>query len=430
MIWCLLFALCVNIANAAITVEQQRILAVAKGSHNADLNRLWKEMEAATDDQEKSSQMQYLLASKLQWRKENELSIDSRDVKYFANINTKRAAEHCDLSCRQKINRINTKINPESTIEDFASKKKGLKTAVHTELLFLFGTEFREELKKGGTFLIYSKFIPCAGLADSSFGECSGDLAAALKELRESYQVYFVIMYSDVYGENNGQNVDGPQRGSTNECTSKLYHRLAGIPLLLCKADRCSVVVGNEDSFVNQVQNPEFQSFPRVHKALQPKVRRSDVFLYCLAKSQFLEMLGGGRQRKQVYSIDIGSELDRVKLKLIEDMLSALSNPSHPERPNIQNTGDEVTLIQRNYPKSQLALEYGNHCVSFIDCLPHLRDGPPTIFGEYGRMDGDTKESDVIRKRFCNKYAHTLTVLGKPLDLCSSRQNKKQKIEE
>ena len=119
-----------------------------------------------------------------------------------------------------------------------------------------------------------------------------------------------------------------------------------------------------------------------------------------------------------------------MKLKLIEDMLSALSNPSHPDRPNIHNICDEVTLIQRNYPKSQLALEYGNHCVSFIDCLPHLRDGPPTIFGEYGRMDGDTKESNVIRKRFCNSYAHTLTVLGKPLDLCSSRQNKKQKIEE
>ena len=117
MIWCLLVALCVNIANAAFTVEQQRILAVANGSLNADLNGLWKDMEAATVDKVKSSQMQYLLATKLQWSKEK-LSIDSGDVKYFSNINTTRAAEHCDFSCREEINRINTKINPESTIED------------------------------------------------------------------------------------------------------------------------------------------------------------------------------------------------------------------------------------------------------------------------------------------------------------------------
>ena len=152
MIWCLVIALCVNIASAAITVEQQRILAVAKGSHNADLNRLWKEMEAATDDKEKSSQMQYLLATKLEWSKENELSIDSGEVKYFSNINTKTAAEHCDLSCRQKINRINTKINPESTIEDFASKKKGLKMLCIPNFCFCLGLSFGRSLKREAYF--------------------------------------------------------------------------------------------------------------------------------------------------------------------------------------------------------------------------------------------------------------------------------------
>ena len=362
-------------------------------------------MERATADEKKSENMQYLLATKLLWSDDDELSVNSREVKYFSNINTKEAEKTCDGIFLGSINRINTKYNPKWTIENRAG-------------VFLYGNEFREQLKNGGIFLIYSKFIPCAGLAASSFGECSGDLAAALKDLRKSYEVYFVIMYSDVYGSNN------VKRGQTNECTSKLYHRLAGIPLLLCtqNSGKCEVAVGSETSFADNVVAPIFQSFPRVNLALQRKVRISDTFLFRLAKSSFLETLAG----------DQTSENDnafQVKLKLIEDMIAFLSNPPDPNSPNIHNTNDMTLLFQRNFrgPRGLLAQEYGNHCETFINCLPNLKEGPPTILMKYGEMDAVTEEIDKNRKEFCARYAESLKVLGKSPELCRNKPNENRK---
>ena len=192
-------------------------------------------------------------------------------------------------------------------------------------------------------------------------------------------------MYSDVYGSNN------VKRGQTNECTSKLYHRLAGIPLLLCtqKSGRCEAAVGSETSFANNVVAPKFQSFPRVNLALQQKIRRSDMFLFCLAKSRFLETLAGDQTSENDNAFE-------VKFKLIKDMVSLLSNPPDPYNPNIHNTGDMTHLIQRNSrdPRGLLAQEYGNHCESFINCLPDLKEGPPTFLMKYGEMDAVTEEID------------------------------------
>ena len=202
----LVLALGVCVAHAAFTELQQRILSIAKGQHNNRLYMLWQKMEEATAGNKKSGNKQYLLATKLLWNDEDQLSVNSEEVKYFSNIDTTGAKNTCDAVCLSRLNNINTKYNVKWTIEGRAAseqrpKSKGSVKAVsvHTELLFLYGKEFREQLENGGIFLIYSKFIPCAGLAESSFGECSGDLAAALKDLRESYEVYFVIMYSKVY---------------------------------------------------------------------------------------------------------------------------------------------------------------------------------------------------------------------------------------
>ena len=161
----LVLALGVCVAHAAYTELQQRILSVANGQRNSDLYTLWQQMERATADEKKSENMQYLLATKLLWSDGDELSVNSREVKYFSNINTKEAEKMCDGVCLGSINRINTKYNPKWTIENRAGLRQGTEVSVHTELLFLYGKEFREQLKNGGIFLIYSKFLPCAGLA-------------------------------------------------------------------------------------------------------------------------------------------------------------------------------------------------------------------------------------------------------------------------
>ena len=174
------------------------------------------------------------------------------------------------------------------------------------------------------------------------------------------------------------------------------------------------MTVGFETSFANNVVAPIFQSFPRVNRAQQKHLIKSNIFLFCLAKTRFLETLAGDQTSENYNAFE-------EKLELIEDMVSLLSNPSDPNNPNIHNTGDMTLLIQRNSrgPRGLLAQEYGNHCESFLTCLPELKDGPPTILSEYGiKATGTgTKNNFDILRRFCDRLK-SLRFLGKPPVWC------------
>ena len=93
-----------------------------------------------------------------------------KDIKYYTNINVQQANEDCDGYCKQKVNEIRTKIESTDTLDKLNGSVKGRNTAVHTELQYLYGKDFRKAMNQGGIFVIYSYYIPCAGLAGSSFG--------------------------------------------------------------------------------------------------------------------------------------------------------------------------------------------------------------------------------------------------------------------
>ena len=133
----LVLALGVCVAHAAYTELQQRILSVANGQRNSNLYMLWQKMERATADEKKSENMQYLLATKLLWSDDDDLSVNSREVKYFSNINTKEAEKMCDGVCLGSINRINTKYNPKWTIENRAELRQGSDVPSHNIMGFL-----------------------------------------------------------------------------------------------------------------------------------------------------------------------------------------------------------------------------------------------------------------------------------------------------
>lgn len=377
-----LMLILITSSQAATTEKQQlenRVRAIADGRYNPQLATLWGQMENAARDKIKSKRYQYLLAAHITWDKDSKPSIDKEEVKYYENINVAQAKTDCDGLCQAKVNDIRTKLESTDTLDRLSGLKTRCNTQVHTELQFLYGRDFRATLNLGGVFLIYSQYIPCAGLAKCSLGECAGDLAYGLVDIRKTNQgkpAYFVIMYSDVFKR---------QSGSTNECTSKLYHTHAGIPMLLCTKDKdsnrhCQVSVGPEILKQNYIENPVFHRFPRVNQASQRKKMKADVFITCLAMGEFLQALTGSRLipiTKPLSAEDL-YQRDANTAKLIGSWLSDLSNPASGDRPNIHGIDDVMTLIQRN-AKIPAAFDVVNRCNSYISCLPELLDRSLTI---------------------------------------------------
>ena len=207
---------------SAPTVKKQlenTVREIADGKHNNELAELWSQMETnAFQGKSKSNRLyQYLIAARLNLAKDNKMTVKPNEIKYYTNINVQKAKDDCDSVCQAKVNEIRTKQELTDTLERLSGMKTRCNTQEHTDLQFLYGKDYQASLSEGGIFLIYSYYIPCAGQAKCSLGECAGDLAYGLVDIRMNSKkpVYFVITYSDAFKR---------QMVSTNECVSKLYH--------------------------------------------------------------------------------------------------------------------------------------------------------------------------------------------------------------
>lgn len=420
----LLLLMCLVLQTKAAKQEKQqfedRVRDIASGEYNSELANLWGEMEnAANSNHIKKKPYQYLLAAPVHWDNESQPSVNSSEVRYYENINVVQAKTDCDLVCQKKLNNIRTKLDSSELLDRLITYETRCNTAVHTELQFLYGEDFRAVLKNGGIFLIYSYYIPCAGLAKCSLGECAGDLAYGLVEMRRENSVnpvYFVIMYSKVFKR---------QSGSTNECTSKLYHKHAGIPMLICEKSQntrqCSVSLGEEVINPNYIGNPVFHRFPRITQVSQKKFKKADVFIACLAMGGFLQTMtqsslierGKSLTAEQLYQRDANTA------KLIASWLSMVSDPNENQEPNIRHIGDALDLIHRNV-KVVGEISIVDRCRSYNSCLTDLSDGPPTI------EENGTNLSDKVLKDLCGAYSQRLRLGRRKVKVCKNPRPKKR----
>lgn len=325
---------------------------IANGKHDEKLGALWKKMEDTAGVKDKGQHGQYLLAAHISWDPKNKPSITS--LKYYKN---KTVSDQYDAPFLQKVNAIKTKMEPASTLNQLASKAATKNTCVHTELQFIYGDHFRKNFDEGGVFLIYSKYIPCAGLAGSSFGECAGDMASFLVDMRQGKTenpVYFVVMYSYPFHR---------QKGQTNTCTSKLYLTLAGIPILKCDEDKtkwqCSTdrAVGNEIIDGKYINEPVFQRFPRIHQEVQKTMTDTDVFINSLAMGNFLSLIGeDSDEDANIYQRDA---------KNAHHISSWLGEPNT----DINNV---IARIKKNIGRD-VAIDVIRRCKHYVNrCLPSL----------------------------------------------------------
>ena len=360
---------------------------------------------------------QYLIAARLNLAKDNKMTVKPNEIKYYTNIDVQRAKDDCDGVCQAKVTEIRTKQESTDTLERLSGMKTRCDTQVHTELQFLYGKDYRASLSEGGIFLIYSYYIPCAGLAKCSLGECAGDLAYGLVDIRMNSKkpVYFVIMYSDAFKR---------QMASTNECVSKLYHINAGIPMLKCTrngdAKQCEVKVGGEFRYTYAIQCPVFHRVPRINQAAQKKNKEADVFIICLAMGEFLQKAQGqSSQSRTSLSSEQLYQQDANNAKIIASWLAKLKNPKTNVQQNIQGVTDVKNLIQRHV-KVSAVFDIVGRCNSYIDCLPGLTQGPPTL----ANLGDDLSCS--VQDALCKTYSKSLFVGEKVPEVCKSNTAKRR----
>ena len=170
MMFILIISCRIIVVGSAPTDKKQlenTVREIADGKHNNELVELWSQMETkAFQGKSKSNRpYQYLIAARLNLAKDNKMTVKPNEIKYYTNIDVQRAKDDCDGVCQAKVNEIRTKQESTDTLERLSGMKTRCNTQVHTELQFLYGKDYRASLSEVGIFLIYSYYIPCAGLA-------------------------------------------------------------------------------------------------------------------------------------------------------------------------------------------------------------------------------------------------------------------------
>ena len=127
-----------------ITTNLEAVVTViGKSQRNQEVAQSLEAMQTAARQQiaaKYQRRNQYLLATTLSVGEDNQLTIAADNVKYYENVHWSAVAKlpDCDATCVKGIG------GPTS------GGGKNCKTDVHTELRFLFGAHFRNQLKSGG----------------------------------------------------------------------------------------------------------------------------------------------------------------------------------------------------------------------------------------------------------------------------------------
>ena len=140
-----------------ITTNLEAVVTViGKSQRNQEIAQSLEAMQTAARQQiaaKYQSRNQYLLATTLSVGEDNQLIITADNVMYYENVHWSQVAKlpDCDATYVKGIGEIQSKLRPGETLGvPTSGDRKCKNTDVHTELLFLFGAHFRNQLKSGG----------------------------------------------------------------------------------------------------------------------------------------------------------------------------------------------------------------------------------------------------------------------------------------
>lgn len=336
---------CAQSATSEKEKQQNVVKAIGNGHMKKELEDMLKEMQRNIPKGTETTQ-QHMLVAPLYI---DEASIYIREVKFYKNYYWSDFREVCDDQCKRGIESVTTKRCHEDTLTP--------DTKIHTELQFMYGDESRMMLGKGGIFLIYSHFIPCAQLFNCSFGECSGDLGHYLtKNIDNSAkQTFFITLYKQNF-----------QIGctKTNICVSQLYQALAGIPVILCTEGECKPDNHPRISFEDYVSKPTKQNLPRIHSQGEAKELKTDVFLLCLARGEYVQEL------TETYFTQARSSADEAIREAV--VLQLLEAKIGRNRFDYNNLVNEAFVLARG-DNLEKCHEIIKRCEEYVSCLLNLR---------------------------------------------------------
>ena len=389
------------------------VTAIGRGQRNHEIAKSLKAMQAAAQQEisaKDQSRNQYLLATTLSVGEDNQLTIAADNVKYYENVHWSAVAKlpDCDPTCMKGIDEVQSKLRPGETLGGpTLGGGKCRNTDVHTELLFLFGAHFRNQLKSGGIFLLYSHFIPCAGLSQCSFGECAGDLAYYRHSNRER-DVYFVIVYGTLFAP-------GGQGTGSNERLSKLYQALGGIPLLHCSKPNeesdtvCQPTNSDDEPFYIHVTNPVYQRFPRVYRNDR---NQPQVYAECLSRGNFIQYLTRSNPRFEITLIT-----DKILAEFAREyLLDQSGKVGIPYYRSLQ------ALLARFQFKMPLEIQIViNMCSKFMLCLGDYPDGQLLLDAPL-KKELEKKANTATRDDFCTTFGKALMLMRKDKpDICPKK---------
>ena len=389
------------------------VTAIGRGQRNQEIAQSLKAMQAAAQQEisvKDPRRNQYMLATTLSVGEDNQLTTAADNVKYYENVHWRAVANlsDCDPTCIQGIDEIQSKLQPGETLAGpTLGGGKCRMTDVHTELLFLFGAHFRNQLKSGGILPLYSHYIPCAGLSQCSFGECAGNLAYYRYAVGKR-DVYFVIIYGTLF------NPGGQDTGS-NARLSQLYQALGGIPLLHCSSEDsetvCRPTISDDEAFDTHLTNPVYQRFPRVYRNDR---NQPQVYTECLARGNFIQHLTRSNPRFRITLMT-----DKILTEFTQEyLLDQLGKAGIPYYESLQSLLDKLKLKWRDEIQIQVAL---NLCDKFMKCLNNYPDGE-LLLDTALKKELEKKANTSTRDAFCTTFGKALKLLHKSTpDICAKK---------